>query len=181
MSIDEDRGQESTAHSQLIAHARTRCHQARAQYVQSANTLDEGAHDDVAAAELHNAVIDYWFTLRPLRDEPVIKDFWKDVELWDRNGETVTGFDALEERVVQYDIVHEQQGGYLGSETVKKRIPVRMPPQVLIHISVKLDEAAVKLGFKPDTDDGRDKLYKLRNKDTEDYDEPVDESIQKPT
>jgi hypothetical protein len=191
MNADDSTQTTTVARSRerIISHAQERCHAAAVRYIEAANSLDDDARSDLAAAELHNAVIEYYRALRPLSGEDAVSDYWGDVTLWTRRTQSesgsdeeaaeVTGFDRLGEEAVRMRTVEEKTMGYTGSRTVTRQEPVRLPPKILLRIAEKLDEAAVKLGFAPETDDGRDKTYEMK-KDPEDHDEPIDDSIPKP-
>jgi len=184
MTTDDSTQTTTVARSRerIISHAQERCHAAAVRYIEAANSLDDDARSDVAAAELHNSTIEYYRALRPLSDEDAVSDFWADVELWDPDAEekeAVTGFDTLGDWAVQMRTTTQTKRGYTGSKKVTRKEPVRLPPSVLLDVAEKLDEAAVKLGFAPETDDGRDKTYEMK-KDPEDHDEPIDDSIPKP-
>lgn len=186
-------GTVGASRARIIAHAQERCHQARTQYIEAENTIEGGEHALVAAAELHNAVIEYFYALRPLKDEDPVEDFWDDVVLWTEQipvrteaggismeEQPVTGFDQLAQEAIKHKTVQEERDGYLGKRVVTRDIPIRLPPDILLRISAKLDQAAGMLGFKPSTDDGTGDTFRVSNRDPEDYDDPVKDDIPKP-
>lgn len=156
-SDDERQGAASVSRARIIAEAQARTHDARMQFIESANSIEQGAHENLAAAQLHNAVIEYFYALRPLKDEPPVRQFWNEVVLWEEaeSGETkkAKGFDRLEQEAVRFQTTRSTSKGYLGTRTEVNREPIRLPPDVLLRISAKLDQAAGKLGFLPETDD----------------------------
>ena len=165
MSNDEEVQSQaaSAARAKLIGEAVTRTHMARRAYISAANTIGDSDGMSIAAAQLHNATIDYYYALRPLSDKQAVKKFWNDVKLWAEtevayDAETgkysskkvwVTGFDALDHEAVNRRVVTEIRDGYMGHRVVQREVPERLPPEVLLRVSAKLDEATAKLGFMP--------------------------------
>jgi len=90
----ESRAGPVRARENIIKHEQERLHTAMSEYVQISNSTNRDDAERVAAAELHNAVIRYYWALKPLANEPAVRDFWEDVVLW-RTGEgnEVCGFD----------------------------------------------------------------------------------------
>jgi carbohydrate-binding DOMON domain-containing protein len=151
------------------------------QYIQAANSVSGDDAQRVGAAELHNAVIAYYRALAPLSSDGAVADYWESVELWQRDGEPVTGFDELREWAVRYrTTTTESTVGFTGKSQEQSREPVRLPPQISLRIVQQLDTATVKLGFGPPTDDTTDDPYQLGKQPTEEHNEPVDDSIAKP-
>lgn len=199
MSADDDGDRPTTvaqSRERIISHAQERCHAASVRYIEAANSLDGDNRRELAAAELHNAVIEYYRALQPLSNEDAVSDFWESVVLWTTEGSesdgggsdddgsvgdsaAVTGFDRLGKEAVRFRTVTESKMGYCGQRTESRREPVRLPPDLLLRVAQKLDEAAIKLGFSPETDDGKEKTYTI-GKNQEDYDDPIDDSIDKP-
>jgi hypothetical protein len=180
---DDDPGQSTVARSRerLIAQAQERTYKSAQRYIQAANSVDDSGMQQAGAAELHNAVIGYYRALAPLSDHSAVSGFWDSVELWESpDGETVTGFDALADWAVRYRTTTDSAVGFTGRERQQQREPARLPPQVSLQIAQQLHRAAVKLGFKPPMADTTDDPYQLGRQPTEDHDEPIDESVQKP-
>ena len=166
MSDAEAGGVASLSRGRLIANAQERVHRARSAWIESENSLEGHNLSTALSAEFHNAVIEFFYALRPLKDKPGVKAYWEDVVLWkeeqlvqDEDGtmtieeKPVTGFDTLEQYAVQKRQVRDETVGLLGRQVQVKEIPVRLPPDALLRISAKLDEAAGDLGFVPETDD----------------------------
>ena len=168
MSADQETsGVAGASRARLIAQAQERCHEARRQFIEIENSIGTGDESRVAAAEFHNAVIEYFYALRPLKDENAVSSFWDSVLLWEEQVEVpredgrgyeftteeVTGFDTLEQHAIRKQTVSQQHSTALGKRTELSEVPVRMSPAILLRASAKLDEAAARLGFKPETDE----------------------------
>ncbi|AXR80700.1 hypothetical protein AArcMg_0678 [Natrarchaeobaculum sulfurireducens] len=109
-------------------------------------------------------MINYFYALRPLKDEGAVKNFWDSVVLWEERKlaqspqgpqvvtEEVTGFDTLAEEAVKTRVITEERDGYLGTREIEREIPERLPPDILLRVSAQLDRAAGKLGFVPETE-----------------------------
>jgi hypothetical protein len=157
---EEDGAEQSTAarsRERLIAKSQEHAFEVSQQYIQAANSVQDGDVTRVGAAELHNAVIAYYRALAPLANDPAVVNYWETVKLWERDGEPVTGFDVLEGWAVRYrTTTTESTVGFTGKSQQTSREPVRLPPQISLRIVKKLDKAAVKLGFQPPTADAGD-------------------------
>jgi hypothetical protein len=127
----------------------------------------------------HNSIRDVFHALRPLRDEDAVQSFWEEETLSPRWGDwqeatkddpeavpidstedgdpifavwqPYEGLDRLDDlrNVVQNRDVTKNVFGGQSQETVKRPNP--LPYDVLLDISMTLEDAAAQLGFAPET------------------------------
>lgn len=171
MTRDGERaGEESIGRSRakIISASQERCFRAVTNYIEAANSLDDGQSERVAAAELHNAVIAYYLALDPLSEKDAVADYWDEA-----------GLDNLSQMMVQYESVEERESGFLGERSTTRREPKRLSPRTLLVLARSLDRAAVRLGFAPEVDSGDGELYEVK-RDPDEYGDPIDDDIPKP-
>lgn len=70
---------DATVRQQLIEHTQLQCHQARST-VQQAKLLD-GSVPRNLALRLQQRIVDYYYALKPLRNEAPVDDWWDSVQL----------------------------------------------------------------------------------------------------
>ncbi|WP_226043514.1 hypothetical protein [Natrinema sp. DC36] len=175
---DSGEGQRS-ARRQIIEEAQVVCHTARSEY-QQVSKLNDGEVPREISLRFQQAVTDYYWSLRPLRDEQVVQDFWESTVLsedWTYEEVVVKGSVEADLHKPGIQISREPQTiekPYLGLETIKTHLDgefetktvvktgargrreetVRrqkiLEPEILLDISGVLDDAAAKLGFMPD-------------------------------
>jgi len=149
----ESRAGPVRARENIIKHEQERLHTAMSEYVQISNSINREDAERVAPAELHNAVIRYYWALKPLASEPAVSDFWDSATLWrNREGEEACGFDTLMDYANKYRTVERQVNDFKGHRVVREKEPVRLPPEHLLNIGTLLNKAAWRLGFAPNAD-----------------------------
>jgi hypothetical protein len=168
----ESGGGPKTARQRIIEEAQLQCYDARSEYQQAALLLS-GQVSREHVLRLQQAVADYYWALRPLRDEDPVRDWWNDVvlsEQWTRSvtvteprvqGTTIVqaeetkevpfeGLETLRDHLDRTETVTTTKTGMRGrrEETVtRKKV---LDPEVLVDITGVLDDAADKLGFSPE-------------------------------
>lgn len=183
MSSTDDSGRK-TVRERIIEDAQMRCHQARSRCYRARMIYDGEVPQEIKLA-LQEAIIDYYRAMRPLRDESIIRDFWEDAILsrrWikgqrqveqptvdgDLHGhgvsvrtETTTetvyyrGLDVLEDLETATETERVEKTSMRGRTTEEVTRQKVLPAGVLVDIASVLDDAAAKLGFKPDTEQQR--------------------------
>ncbi|WP_396614093.1 hypothetical protein ACH9L7_20330 (plasmid) [Haloferax sp. S1W] len=166
---------QKTMRERLIEKAQVDVHDARSKITRVRLRFDGVPRE--WRQELQEAVIAYYYALRPLRTEGIIKDWWSSVELsseWTRtvvvDTETVleetegglvekevpvtdevpySGLDILEdvETATESEIVTVSDMRGERQETVSRQLV--LDATVLVDIASVLDDAATKLGFAP--------------------------------
>lgn len=171
MSEDSNR---KSVRSQLIEEAMVNCHDARADVLKAQQL--EGQVTREYRLRLQQAIIEYYYALRPLREESPIEDWWNDVTLskqWikDEREEkevvgniesgvvieenTVTeyydGLDHIERLKDQRETRKSVKTGMMGRRETVETVQKVLDAPVLLDISSTLDDAATKLGFAPES------------------------------
>lgn len=143
----DDDQRRSNASLQKIEQAMLRVGAARQQYIQA---CQNGGASDHLLRELHTAVLNYYYELRPYRENKQIKTDWKNATVTTRDGDEVTGLGELEKWVDRKRASNNTAPGR-GTTTSQKAVPDRLPASDLLRLSATLDDFAHKLGFTPDT------------------------------
>lgn len=151
----------------LIEEAQQVCHYVRAQCQEERSY--QGEVPEPYRIDFQNSIANYYWALRPMREESVVKEWWEKAELsehWfdSETGEPYTGLDTIAKanRLMETDQFQRQT--MRGVETVTQSRPVVLPYVILEDISGVLDDAAAKLGFAAETPDD-DSLPMIRNFD----------------
>jgi len=158
----------SNRRARIIADAQQRVHDARSAFIESASTTGDAAENQLYAAEFHNAVIEYYFALRPLKEAPEVADMWDadndDAPVlwteeehhpvpgdpWRTETIEIRGLESLGDVAMETRTVESTTTGYRGKTETRETVPVRLPPRVLVNVSELLDDCAAKLGFVPE-------------------------------
>lgn len=160
----------------IIEDAMVNCHEARADVLKAQQLA--GTVDREYRLRLQQAIIEYYYAMRPLREHNAIKDWWEDVVLSERwvkdrrteqkvTGSVVDGVSLEEETVEEYyrglDHIERLQdmrerrrtvdSGMMGKRESVEEVQKVLETAVLIDIAGTLDDAAAKLGFEPGVPD----------------------------
>jgi hypothetical protein len=161
-----------TARQRIIEDAQLRCYEVRSEY-QQASLLLSGQISRVEVYRLQQAVSDYYWALRPLRDEDPVRDWWDDVTLSEQWTYPVTkteyevrgsravpvevteeipyeGLETLREHLDQTETVTKTKTGMRGRRTEKVTRQKVLDAGILVDVSGVLDDAADRLGFSPE-------------------------------
>lgn len=177
MSDRESEPNKGITRTRIIQQAQQEVFEARSNYARAAATSADDARTAAAAADLHNAVVDYYQALEPLSDDKNIADEWDDVELWTEtvpartedgdlrlveNGDGSTtvamteasvGLEGIERYIGATTERTETETGFLGTYEKTVAEPERLSPPVLFKAAKALDSIAEELGFAPSTPD----------------------------
>jgi len=172
---EQDERPGSNTRRRIIEEAQLQCFQARSACIRARDAYGEVPRD--YRRYFQETILDYYWALKPLKDEPPVDDWWDLVEL-SANWRTVmreapqvsadggepatvgpertdskarTGLDTLKHLDEATEVITEAQQSYLGSWSAEIERPHVLPHAVLKDLSDRLDEAWGRLGGNPTT------------------------------
>lgn len=175
---DEQSHPGKTARRRIIEDAEIRCYEKRRDLRQEQLLRDGNVPRETRLA-LQEAVINYYYALFPLRNEDPVDEWWDSVTLSDEwtTEQTVTtrqivgtrsmygkarvetredtveqpveGLDTLQQVEAQTVERENEIQDAKGERTETERFQVILPAEVLVDISLVLDEAVNRLGMGP--------------------------------
>lgn len=116
----------------------------RQQYLRAAQS-NHPNHPELRR-EFHSAVINYWMTLRPYRDNDALVNKWQEARVWKGEDGWQTGLDSLQDWVNRTrKVTVKESSGY--DEAGRKQIEVSeaLPMKALLRVSLILDDIASKM------------------------------------
>ncbi len=160
MATESDDTPRTVARQKIIETAQLNCYEARSQCIRVKSQMGDVPREYLLAFQ--DAILDYYWALKPLADEPPVHGWWEEVELSDQwtvasdggdGDETgfVTGVDSIDGIEDDIETVRERKKTVRGLATFEHQQQRVLPFQVLKDISGVLDEATGRLGFIPAT------------------------------
>lgn len=97
--------------------------------------------------EFHSAVINYWMTLRPYRDNDALVNKWQEARVWKgSDGTWQTGLDSLQDWVNRTKTVTvSESSGYDDAGDRQIEVSETLPMKALLRVSLILDDIASKM------------------------------------
>lgn len=153
MSQTDEETPRTVARQKIIETAQLNCYEVRSQCIRFKSEFGTVPRGHLLAFQ--DAILDYYWALRPMREAPAVREWWKDVELskeWKPDGDgPASGLDAVDEIDESEDTVQERRYTVRGWEVDEHTQQQVLSFKTLKDISGVLDEAASKLGFTPTT------------------------------
>lgn len=174
-STDDDSGGKSVR-QRIIEQAQIETHDARSTVIKT-QLLAGGVPRDQLLS-LQNAILQYYYALRPLREEDPVEGWWDDVQLseaWTdgtrierevvgdlqtgpriQTQETpnhVTGLETLHDLAGDTETVRRVSTGLCGRREETEERQRVLDVRILLDVSLVLDDAADRLGFAPDIEE----------------------------
>lgn len=152
---DERNRADGHARRELIENASIQCYLARSECLRLKSEYGEVPEE--FRREFQNAIVDYYWALRPLREKPKLKDKWNRIQLakgWtDGDDEPVAGLDTIArlDELVETDTIERHSMRGTVRETVARQQV--LPFRILKGISGTFDDVAAQLGFVPEPPD----------------------------
>ena len=148
MSNNGDEPQRANTRRRIIEQAQLHCYETRSICHRAKNRYGEVPRE--IRLDFQEANVDYYWALRPLREESVVKSWWNDHDLAKVDGEELTGLDSILELDGETESVTDVHHTVRGISQTTQTFQRVYPFTVLRDISGVLDDAARKLGFAPD-------------------------------
>lgn len=159
----------------IIENAQQFCHYVRAecQEVRSQN----GQVPEDYRFWFQSAITNYYWALRPMREEPAVMDWWDEVELSDRwthpeTDEPFAGLDLINDVNELSEVVPVEKKTIRGRKTEQQSQPVALPFTILQDISGALDDAGARLGFTPSAPRKRQRFHMSKGGEDDEHPEP---------
>jgi hypothetical protein len=158
MSKREEGAARGHARREIIESAQVQCYLARSECLRA--KAEVGDVPEEFRREFQNAIVDYYWALRPMRRKPKLKDVWNELVLADGwvdpdEEEPIAGLDTIQQLddITDTDTVdrHTMRGAVAETVTRQRVLPF----WILKSISGTLDDAAAELGFVPDPPDDK--------------------------
>lgn len=158
---DNDTSQSrAQARRKIIETAQLNCYEARSRCLRAKSRFGDVPRDHRLGFQ--DAILDYYWALKPLREADPVVNWWDNVELsgqWTVAGDggdeaepqAVTGLDSIDGLGDSAETTRYQKSTIRGRQTVEQTQQKILPFSVLKDISGVLDDAAGRLGFNPDT------------------------------
>lgn len=153
MATTDENTSRGRTRRQLIEQAQLECSEYRA--VCDRYNTHNGDIPRQHRIEFQNAIVDYYWALRPLRNQKRVEELWQDAVLsksWTvRNGDgedvPVTGLDSIQYLNRMTEKVSEVKHTVRGTRVETDRQLQVLPFPVLADIYATLEDAAAELGF----------------------------------